>query len=57
MDRITELNMVPSDRTLHVIQRAGERFLQLKLAAMGEVDNPPWVRRTVGGAPRRRVGL
>lgn len=57
MDRIAELDMVPNDRTLHVIQRAGERFLQLKMAAMDEVDSPPWVSRTIGSAPRRKVGL
>lgn len=52
--RMKELNMTPNDKTLHAVQRAGERLARTKRKSM---DRPSWQTQPIYGAPRLRVGL
>jgi len=54
-EHIQDMGIRPNDRMLHALQRAGERFQQLRKETLE--DRMPWQSVFVEPAPRLRVGL
>eukprot|EP00040_Diaphanoeca_grandis_P009986 m.51148 g.51148 ORF g.51148 m.51148 type:complete len:313 (-) comp21403_c0_seq1:596-1534(-) len=54
-EHVQEMDIRPNDRMLHALQRAGQRFRQLRKAS-GE-DRMPWETIFENASPRLRVGL